>query len=54
MTPVQERREPMKGVVITEDVRPTTRASSNLPSIFVTDKGKRVLEGPPKVEEKSF
>ena len=53
-TLVQERKEPMKGVIITEDVISTARSSLNLPSISVTDKGKRVLEGPPEVEEKSF
>ena len=44
----------MKGVIITEDVRPTARSSLNLPSISVNDKVKRVIEGPPEVEEKSF
>ena len=46
-------RTPMKGVIIAGDDRPATRASSNLPSIPVSDKGKKVLEGPPEVKEQS-
>ena len=43
----------MKGVIITGDDRPATRASSNVPSIYVSDKGKKVLEGPLEVKEQS-
>ena len=44
-------KDSMKGVIITGDDRPTMRAISNLPSILVSDKGKKVLEGPPEVKE---
>ena len=42
----------MKGVIISGDDRPDTRSSLNLPTILVSDKGKKVLEGSPEVKEK--
>ena len=49
------RRTPsasMKGVTIPGNYRPNTRASLILPSILVTDKGKKIIEGPLEVKER--
>ena len=43
----------MKGVTIPGNDKPNTRASLILPSITVSDKGKKIIEGPPEVKERS-
>ena len=43
----------MKGVTIPQNDRPNTRASLILPSIPVSDKGKKIIEGPSEVKERS-
>ena len=47
-------RASMRGVTISRDDRPATRSRLNLPTIPVSDKGKKVLKGPPEVKEKSL
>ena len=43
----------MKGVTIPGNDMPNTRASLILQSILVSYKGKNIIEGPPKVKERS-
>ena len=42
-----------KEVVISGNTRPNTRARSQLPSIPEKDKGKKILEGPSEIKQKS-
>ena len=42
-----------KGVVISGNTRPNTRARSQLPSIPENDKGKKILEGPSEIKQQS-
>ena len=44
---------PIKGVIIPGNDMPNTRASLILPYIPVSDKGKKVIEGPLEVKERS-